>query len=364
MRSTMGAAPSARAVRRRQSIDLGRHPRAKLALRSVPATVLAALPATLLVTLARLGHDADAVRARAGIDASALGDPDARIPFAAHARLWEEIAALGGDVGLALGERLGTAALGVVGHAMSRAETVGDAWSVLERFRRLVLDDAVPRLRVEGDEAHLVQPLPARFARLRHPAECQAATTITTLRALVGARFDARHVAFQHAAPASIDAHRALFGTRDVVFGAAANELVIDASIRLRPNVRADPALRDYLVRRAGALEAELGEDDRLADRARREIAAALASGEPSADVLARTLGTSSRTLHRRLAAEGTSVAALLDETRRERALALVADPARSVGAIAFALGYRDATTFTRAFRRWTGVTPGAWRRA
>src|SRR5690606_36542120 len=70
---------------------------------AVSATVLAALPAGLLATCGRLGHDAAALAARASLDPGVLADPDARIPFAQHAQLWEAIAALGGDVGLDIG---------------------------------------------------------------------------------------------------------------------------------------------------------------------------------------------------------------------------------------------------------------------
>ena len=324
--------------------------------------MLAALPAALLATSARLGHDPVALAARAELAPEALADPDARIPFATHARLWEAISALGGDVGLEIGERLGIAALGVVGHALAHAETVGEAWSVVERFRRLVLEDALPRLRVEDGEARLAQPLPVRFARLRHPAECQTAATLTTLRTLAGERFPALRVAFQHPAPPSLDVHRALFGTARIEHGAGVTELVVPAAILARPLARADPALCDYLVRRARALEVALAEGDGTGDGVRRAITDSLTAGEPTLDALARRLGTSPRTLHRRLAREGTSFAALLDEARHARALALLADPRRTVGAIAFALGYRDATTFARAFRRWTGETPSEWR--
>lgn len=331
---------------------------------AMPSSVLAALPASLLATIASLGHDADALRQRAGIPAAALADPDARVPFAAHTRLWEEIAALGGDVGLALGERIAARALGVVGHAMSHAETVGDAWRCVERFRRLVLDDALPRLIVEGHEAVFAQPLPPRFARLRHPAECQASATLATLRALTGdRRLAARRVAFMHPAPADIQRHRAIFATGALSFGAARNELAIDATILTRPIARADPALREYLVRRADVLARELGDDDRIADAVRRAIASALPAGEPSATTVARALGLSARTLQRRLAEERSSYAVLLDEVRRERAVAMLADRSRRVGEVAYALGYRDATTFARAYRRWTGASPDAARR-
>jgi AraC-like DNA-binding protein len=70
----------------------------------------------------------------------------------------------------------------------------------------------------------------------------------------------------------------------------------------------------------------------------------------------------SSRTLQRRLADEGVAFAALVDEVRRELALELVRDRARPLGEVAFLLGYAELSPFLRAFRRWTGKTPAAWR--
>ena len=71
-----------------------------------------------------------------------------------------------------------------------------------------------------------------------------------------------------------------------------------------------------------------------------------------------------SRTLSRRLEAFGTSYQALLDEGRFEIARQMLADTELEVGQIAAALDYADASAFTRAFRRWSGTTPGQWRAA
>lgn len=315
--------------------------------------------------MASLGLDADACRARAGLTTEALSHPDGRISFEAHTRLWEAIASVGGEVGIDLGERIAITALGVVGHAMAYAETTGDALDALERFRRLVLDDALPRVRLVGDEAHFVQPLSPRFAVLRHPAECQATATLTTIRTLTGDRtIRALRVQFMHPKPASIARHRAVFGTSKLTFGASLNEVVLEAQVLARPIARADPALRQYLMLRASALSGELAEDERVADQVRRAVVEGLAGGAPSLGVLAKTLHTSERTLQRRLQAEGTSLPAIVEEVRRERAVSMLADPLRRAGEVAYALGYRDATTFARAFRRWTGLAPEAWRRA
>jgi AraC-like DNA-binding protein len=82
----------------------------------------------------------------------------------------------------------------------------------------------------------------------------------------------------------------------------------------------------------------------------------------PGRGVVARRLAVSDRTLHRRLAGEGTTFAALVDEARRERAQLLLEDRRLSCSEVAFLLGYAEPAAFFRAFRRWTGETPQAWR--
>jgi AraC-like DNA-binding protein len=79
---------------------------------------------------------------------------------------------------------------------------------------------------------------------------------------------------------------------------------------------------------------------------------------------VARRLGVSARTLQRRLGEQGTSFAAIVDEVRRDLARREVALGKRSFGEIAFLLGFSQASAFDRAFRRWTGSTPSAYRRS
>jgi AraC-like DNA-binding protein len=77
---------------------------------------------------------------------------------------------------------------------------------------------------------------------------------------------------------------------------------------------------------------------------------------------VAKRLGMSTRTLKRRLADQGTTFSHVLDELRRQRALLLLANRELSINEIAGRLGYTEAANFTRAFRRWTGRTPAAYR--
>ncbi len=95
----------------------------------------------------------------------------------------------------------------------------------------------------------------------------------------------------------------------------------------------------------------------------REAIARRIAKGHPHIQKVAATLGMNVRTLQRRLAEAGTTHNQLIDEVRFEAATRLLADHDLTLAEIASALGYSDPAHFTRAFSRWTGRTPGAYRR-
>jgi AraC-like DNA-binding protein len=327
----------------------------------VAATVVAALTDMLLRSGSALGLDAAMLLAESDLRAEDLQDPDGRIPLEVHARLWEAIAAHGpDDVGLRIGERFRPPALGAVGHALELAPTLGEVARTFERFRRLIFADGDAEIRVVNGKARFALTLPPPLARLRHPAEAAAAATITLLRTRVHSAVPSR-VAFQHPAPPRVERHCTVFGVCPS-FGAAANEMVFPASLLNARNTHANPATHRYLVRRAEELAAQIRDDGPIVERVRQALRLEMQQGEPRAEAVATRLAVSTRTLHRRLATEGTSLATLLDDLRRERALLLVADPERGLAEIARELGYGDGSTFGRAFRRWTGMTPGAFR--
>ena len=94
-----------------------------------------------------------------------------------------------------------------------------------------------------------------------------------------------------------------------------------------------------------------------------RVIAARLPRGHPKIDRVAAARGTTVRTLQRRLAESGLTYRRLVDEVRFERACRLLGDSGTRLSDIAAALGYAHPAHFTRAFTRWTGMTPRAYRR-
>ena len=99
-----------------------------------------------------------------------------------------------------------------------------------------------------------------------------------------------------------------------------------------------------------------------VVEATRKTIARLLPQGYPTIQLTARVLGMNVRKLQRRLAAVGTSHSRIVDEVRFEAACRLLGYPGRSVADIASALGYLDPAHFTRAFTRWAGMTPRAYR--
>jgi AraC-like DNA-binding protein len=113
-----------------------------------------------------------------------------------------------------------------------------------------------------------------------------------------------------------------------------------------------------------GMLTTELARLDKsdVVTRCKAAVLEHLPSGEASAEEAARQLHMSPRTLQRKLADADTTYQQLVDDTRRDLALRYIEDPARSLTDITFALGFSQPSAFTRAFRRWTGVSPSEYR--
>jgi AraC-like DNA-binding protein len=128
------------------------------------------------------------------------------------------------------------------------------------------------------------------------------------------------------------------------------------------PLRRRDPILREMLEQHADPVATAMPDLDGGALDVRRALAARLTKGQTGIDVVARDLGTSARTLQRRLASAGLSYQELLDGVRRDAAERYIAGTALSIGEIAYLLGYSEPAAFHRAFKRWHDVTPQAFR--
>ena len=181
-------------------------------------------------------------------------------------------------------------------------------------------------------------------------------------RMLSGVRYAPTRASFRHGRPGDGAAHDAFFGV-PVAWGAVRTEVLVPPEVLALPLLKADPALAEFFERHALALLERFGSDAGIAQRLRASLTEELPRGLPTLESAAAALAMSTRTLRRRLQDEGTSFQAVLDEVRCELAKRYLAGPRLAVGEVAFLLGFCEPSTFHRAFKRWTGMTPQAFRR-
>jgi AraC-like DNA-binding protein len=330
-----------------------------------PDLVLAAIVGSVIEAGALAGLSPGALRQELGLSLSDFDDPDALLPFETYVAAWEAITRTpeSADLGLRLGAHSEPRLLGALGYAMVHAASALGAIELFRRYRRLVSDTLAPE--IEVNEAFVTYRLvwPARVARIYQFADCAFQSTLTLLRAIAGLPADAPlAVEARYQCPLPPGPDRAATLGCPVWFNAPETRFVLRRAPLEAPLPRASAELFGYLERHADALLRRLPADGRTSVRARRLITEALRGGEPTPLEVAKKLGLSERTLQRRLREEGSSFAQILDSVRRELAELYLSEPRVAAHEVAFLIGYSEPSAFYRAFRRWTGVTPQAFR--
>lgn len=310
------------------------------------------------------GVSAEELYGAVGLDPALLEDPDNRIPFAQFVALYEAGAALTGDdaFGLHVGETSTPELFDVLGYVIINSPTLGEALNRLVRYHTIWTDGALFGLGVSGGRASLTYEYAGGDGgRRRHDSEMTFSIAVSFARRVTGVDWAPREVSFRHAEPTSTAEHERIFRA-PVRFGRPSNELILDSALLALPMARADAGLCDILDRQARELLARLPQQESLAHQVRGLLAEALKAGDPRLETLSQRLGVSPRTLQRRLREEGTSHQDLLDEVRSELSRRYLREPELAICEVAYLLGFSEPSAFHRAFRRWTGVTPRAFR--
>jgi len=313
--------------------------------------------------LAARGLDADALVRSAGIDPASLADPNTRVPDARMIGLWRVAHEATGDelLGLEAAQRLHPTSMHALGFAWLASASVMDALRRLQRYFRVLTDVEQIVLREEPARLRVQIGLPNGRPYLPwHAYDAFQAGVVQRCRAIAGEHFRPLAVRNMRARPACAERFEAFFGV-PVEFGAPEYAMDFDRADveRVLPTGNAELALanerviQDYLAR--------LDRHDVVA-AARRAIVRQLSAGAATQAGISGVLNMSTRTLQRRLDEHGLTFKGLRETTRRELALDYLRDSSRSVNEVAYLLGFSELSNFSRAFKRWTGRTPSAFR--
>jgi AraC-like DNA-binding protein len=288
--------------------------------------------------------------------------PKARVPAHTMAALTERARTLTGEQGLGfyLGLQKRMSAYGIVGITAMHASTLREAIELAVRYSPTLTSAVSLRLRASGSVAALV---------VEEHVDLGSARDIALFSCLVGLRQFGGALTGRTPKNGAVDLAipRPAYFTRfshllpEVRFDQPCSQLLFPARALDLPLVTPDRAALRMLQEECERSLLELGFDRSLSERVRR--LAQVSDGFRSIEQVADVLHVSSRTLKRRLAEHGVTYSALVDEERRQQALMLLRSSTLSLEEISLRLGYSTVPNFSRAFRRWTGGTPGSYRR-
>jgi AraC-like DNA-binding protein len=322
------------------------------------------LPAVHAIHLAELAKrwNVTDLLVGAGEDEEALADPEARMEVPRFVELVERARALTGEpaLGIFVGLHMRASAHGYLGFAAMTASTIREALDLACRYCPTRTDAFALRVNTFGDRAALVIEELADFGPARDGIVFALAIGIWQIGSALTGKELAGAADFAFEEPPYFKRFTRFAPTTR--FAQATNQLLFDARLLDVPLTMADPSALRLARDQCERALAALGRDDHVAGRVRKLLFKPDGSAR-TVDETAAELHLSPRTLKRRLAAQGVAYSSLVEEAQKERALLLLRSPDLSIDAVAERLGYSDVAGFTKAFRRWTGTTPGAYRK-
>lgn len=327
------------------------------------ATALTSWAKAIRKALDAAGVDSARLFAEAGLDLAALNDPNARYAVDATTRLWRLAVTATGDetFGLTVARHVNQTTFHALGYSLTASSTLREVFERMLRYFRLVTDAADLSFALDGDAYRFAICPPASASQPAPEAiDAFALLMVRLCRGLYRREFSPLAVSLCRPSPHNLSAFERAFRA-PLHFSDTQNALWFDREIFEQKLEGANPELArhndEVVVRYLAQMEKQ-----NLRARVHAALIEQLPHGEPSQEKVAAALHMSPRNFQRKLAEEGSSYTQLLNDTRRDLALSYVRDPRYSLGEITYLLGFSDASSFNRAFKRWTQLSPSAYR--
>ena len=330
-----------------------------------PLSIAATSTLAMLRTAEARGVATTDLLSDAGVTRAFLEDPDARLPGPVVLGLWNALRERTGDplLQLVAPASLPFGAYRVIDYLVAACPTVGEGIQDFTRFFGLIADAVSLTITRDGGEYRMYlsmadgSPVPPVYVDYVFSA------LVTRIRMRIKPDLHVLRVELRQPAPADPARYSEVFDA-PVAFGAPADRLCFTASEWEAPTESADAALARVLEEHARMLARRNPHPSQgFKAEVQKAIAAALPEGRGSVGDIAHALNVSARTLQRKLVEAGTSFRELSDSVRGQLAQEYLTDGDVSIAEVAFLLGFSEQSSFNRAFRGWTGESPGRWRR-
>lgn len=319
----------------------------------------------LMIKIAR-SYDVDPLplMRKLAINPALVADPNARFRINQVEPFFTQIAELIPDPnsGLKSAQLWHPTQMGALGYAWMTSETLRTAFSRLARFIEILNEATNIKLKESSDSLSLVLQLSSAASTTAFRIDAPMAILLAMARGNAGEDFHPQSVTFAHPEPEDTGAFYSLFQC-PITFDADVNSFTISAAEADKPRSCSNTQLallHDQLLIK---YVAKLSQDN-IIERTKIAIIAELATGNISDSAVAETLFLTERTLQRRLREYDTTFKTLLSEVRMDLADSYIRNSRLSLGEISFMLGFSEMSSFSHAFKRWTGQSPSHYRQS
>lgn len=308
------------------------------------------------------GIDAKTIFIEAGIDPESIFDANARVPLKALDQILCEGAKQSRDPNFGLHEArfFRPAHLGALGFAWLASTTLRVAFDRMSRYCRMINDQLQIELCGFGDSVQVMFSSHSTSRNASLQEQGQLAIAVKCCRVVAGDTFSPRKVFFRQSAPKDDSEYFSYFRC-PVEFNSKFTGMWVDQhwmDQRLTGSNEQLAQLNEHIVVKYLAHQRQ----NDIVNRCKASIIDSLGSGRVSESKVADTLHMTPRNLHRRLQKENTSFKLLLNEVRQDLALQYIKDRSLTLTEISFMLGFSEVSSFSRAFKTWTGQAPSGMR--
>ncbi len=311
------------------------------------------------------GGDADSIFGNAGIEPDCVGNPTFNLSLNTYCGMFEEAArqTRNDNFGLWFGHQFRPQDLGMLGYAAVSSPTVGSALENLVKLFHFHQQGSFMQLRSTDDGLFRLeyQINDGRIIQRRQDAELSLGMFANIFRECYGNNWGAEEIHFEHPKPEDWSDHGQAFNA-PVYFGQETNAILFKPSDLDGRMPQSDLRLLSIVQTCLAELGNARVENGGFADQVRNAARSRLPDGYPSLEGIADHLRISTASLQRRLSDENVTYKDLVEDIRHELAFMYLDQRHLSLSEIGFLLGYSELSAFSRAFRRWTGTSPRAYR--
>jgi AraC-like DNA-binding protein len=331
--------------------------------RAEPGTVAICFVVAALREVKLRGLDADELLRQVGLSPGLLHSPQARVSAQQYGALWRLVTSTLDDE--FFGEdsrRMKAGSFAMICHAALACKSLRSALERTLRFYALVLDDISATLESRGAEGSIaLRDLHAGTTRVfAHETLLMLVHGLSCW--LVGRRIPIERAEFGYAEPAHSAEYRSMYSTY-LTFDAPHTRIVFDAGYLALPVVQNQRTIKEFLRSAPENILVKYKNRGSLSARLRRRLRQSLPGDVPEFDAVAAEMNFTPATLRRRLHEEGTSYQLIKDQLRRDLAISYLSHSNRTAMDIGLELGFSERSAFHRAFKKWTGASPGEFRR-